>query len=309
MSLTRKRQKELMKKYPDGTAIGRLIIEDYLNGEREKRGFPINSEVKLEEEEILFLIKTINTNKKRLIYNAHIKFRDAIYALMYMVSCADNLFLCGFFNMLHLIHPIIMGFHAYCITSDLLSDEEYKRDCRFLLYKAEKEFCRTWDTLKKELRKLYIYDCILSAIGDFYGFNFDVIRPDIDSRVDCFLHIQTEIRNFCNAIVAYQEVTVGREDKISIQEEFTELLNKALEDDYRDLQVSQEIQDDFLSRLGEIEITIPTVHGIINVITDTPVNGGEKFVNNKDSDSVSERSSERNKLSPMVGCNGGSGSS
>ena len=258
-----------MKQYPDGAAIGRLIIEDYLNGERIRRSFPMGSEVTLEEEEIAFLIGTINTNKKRLVYNAHIKFRDAIYTLMNMVSCADNLFFCGFFDMLHLIHPIIMGLHAYCINPDLLNNEEYKFECRVLLYKAEKEFCQAWDMTKNALRNLYIYDLILNAIGDLYGFNFDVIRPDTDQRIDNFLNIQNEIRNFGNNIMAYQEATLGREDKISISDKFTELLNKALEDDYRDLQVHKEAQENFLSSLRETEISIPTVHAIINVLADT----------------------------------------
>ena len=112
-----------MKQYPDGIAVGRIIIHDYLNGERRREGLPCDSTTYLENEEIDFLIRTLKTDNDRSIYNAHVKFRDAIYSLKDKVFCLENMYSCGCFNISGLIEPAVMGLKACCIQPDLFNNK------------------------------------------------------------------------------------------------------------------------------------------------------------------------------------------
>ena len=280
MKLTKKRKAELLEQYPNGNAIGRVIIDDYLNGERRKRGFDYDMETALNEKEIAFLIGTIMTEEDIFAYNKHVKFRDGIYTLMNIVSCLDNLFLSGYFHILQLIRPTMIGLDGYIVNPDSIRDnreisKRYKKAIKCIVNEAKNELSTAWENMTNGLRGLYFYDAVLETIGKIHNFNFDVIRPETKKRTDMFLDVRNEIHILMDIIIDYQKAAYGLKDAISIPHTFYELLNEVWNDDYKELQVKKEALDVLTSLIKKANINIPTIHAIINTMTDTPLHWGQ----------------------------------
>ena len=278
--LTMKRKAELLEKYPNGNAIGRVIIEDYLNGERKKRGFNYDKKTVLSEEEIAFLIGTISTDEDILAYNKHVKFRDAIYTLMNMVSCLTNLFYCGHFHILQIIQPAMIGLEGYVVNPDSIKNNseisrKYKKILKNIVTNSKDELLSAWEDMTTGLRGLCFYDAVLKTIGDIYSFNFDVIRPETEKCTERFIDLTNDLNTFRDVISDYQNASKGQKGAISIPNSFPALLKEMGSTDYKELQVNEETFDILKSMLKKANINIPTIHAIMNTITDTPLHWGQ----------------------------------
>ena len=257
----KQRRTELLKLYPDGDAIGRVIVEDYLNIERYHHGVLNNSIPVLSDSEIAFLIGTIQPEDERQIYNRWVDFRDAIYYLANMVSCLDNLFFCGYFGVLQLIKPAETAFEACSFAPSLTKDERFKARCSIIFDYIEDGLLRAWDNVKNGLHGLILYDVILEVIGEVYKFDFSVIRPDLKKRTKMFMELQEDVISLSNYLSEYEAITKWQRGKVK------EAINAVINSKLDEIKLPDETRSTVFAFTQNSDVSITTLHSITGRMT------------------------------------------
>lgn len=261
--LTKKRKTELVKQYPDGEAIGKAIVEDYLNLERRSLGVLHDSSSALSNDEIAFLLSTIQAEEDIQAYNRRVEFRDAIYLLANMVSCFDNIFFCGYFRALGLIQPTETALDALRRAPNLLDDFSFKGKALNMLIQLGGELLPSWNIVKNGLRGLYIYDSILGTIGEIQNFDFSVIRPDMENYTNGFLNLQNDAKHFLSTVENFTAATKGKRRKLSVSRKVTKAVTEVIDSDIEELKPSEEAQKVLLTLPKDLKINITALHVLI----------------------------------------------
>ena len=224
--LTKEREAELLKLYPDGEDIGRAVIQDMIDDKKAADASRQYTHV-LTLEELTFLQGTLKTNEDIAIYREYLGLQEALVKVKNMILLFQESFFHGLFRVLYLVWPLKMGLGAYCATPDL-DNPDYKKTCE-----AHIKLTDGIETVWKRyvftpLMTLYRYDFYLKLLNKLSesGFDYSVFCPNMSMYEQETKALQDEVSQVLRCIEVYNQAMGKKKTKIRIPQDLVKSLKQ-----------------------------------------------------------------------------------
>lgn len=269
--ITKKRKEELLKLYPNGEAIGRAIVEEYLNRETSVRSIHPTKKASITYEEINFLADNLSSLEDIYAYNEYADLCDAVFSLSSSIDCFKHSFTEGHYRILFYIQPVIIGLGTYYLSPELADNPKYephKEACQNMITLAEDGSLAVWkNIIKNSVKILSILDFILKALGERYNIDFDILSPNMNEIIKGINNLREEFKALQSFLKNYQERTKAQKGHIKIPQKLTNSLKKILEEDFREWLVKQGLKDMLTTTIQSAKINTSYINTLINATT------------------------------------------
>jgi len=204
--LTKKRKAELLKEYPDPDAIGRAFAQDFIDAriEDQQAGY----KHALNQDELNYLREVlpslVHNEEENIAYNRYIWLRQALIKLINSWRFYFELFLVGYYTILYHTQGVSIGFKALNFAKDVPDD--FKKLCEKELKSMSDNLNNgVWETFRFATKALYYADFIMVTLGEEFGLDFTVMRPNIALYEENFNEVQERATETLNVLEKYKK--------------------------------------------------------------------------------------------------------
>ena len=215
MSLTKKRQRELLKQYPDGNAIGYALTQDFIDQQIEEQS--AGYQHVLNQEEIKFLLgvlpKIVTTDEEREAYNRYVRLRKALVKIINSWRFFFEMSLHWYYMTMYLFQGVTIGFKA--ILSSREATDDFWKICISELRNMHDNLDTAWENFRFSTKAMFYGHFIMTTLEELFGLDLTALRPNITLCEQNFKQVQTKAMETKEILEQYRKAR-GIKAKIRI---------------------------------------------------------------------------------------------
>ena len=206
-TLKMQRKKELKKQFHDGTAIGRAVVQHYLDLKRCDKHPDFTPA--LTTEEINFLKSTIKISHDRRLFEPYSLMHKLLRKFVQWIEHYEHVYYHGLFRDLAVVQTPDYDIQIYhLLKSQVQPDEEAIQKAKERYIKSLEPIVsilmHNWENLiKYPIQKLYSYSIRLEKVQELTKFDLTPLLPDIRHHLNEIKELQRLARCFQDNLDKY----------------------------------------------------------------------------------------------------------